>query len=99
MKKLLKNWLGITGLENRVWAESHQLSVAIVKNEELLKRIKELEAELGRSESYIGALYDYLEVRPKRTFVQDYSRLPEEAIPTREMLKAEKVTKQTAKKK
>lgn len=91
MKKLLRKWLGIAELDREISGLSNQLSAALVDSNELVRKLQELEKELGRCEQFIGALYDYLEVRPQRTFVQDYSRLPEEAIPTREVVKAAKV--------
>ena len=58
-------------------------------------RVKELEGELRQCMKYIGAVYEYLQIRPQRTFVQDFSRLPQEETPTMEVIKATKIKKST----
>lgn len=79
MKKKIQKYLEITTFEPRI--------TALEKD----TRIEHLESELRRAIKYIGALYDYLEVRPKRTFVQDYSQLPQEQFPTMEVIKVETI--------
>lgn len=92
MKKRLLKYLGINSLDARLFAIENDKSFQLLKqqNEELNKEVLECMR-------FIGALYDYLEVRPKRTFVQDYSRLPEERYPTMEIIKAEKCVIKKAK--
>ena len=49
-------------------------------------RAEMLEKELRDCMKYIGAIFDHLGVRPKRTFIQDFSRLPAEEHPTVEVI-------------
>lgn len=81
MKNKIQRWLAITLLDARLYS--------IEKD----RRVEELDKEVRLCMKYIGALYDYLEVRPQRTFVQDYSRLPEERFPTMEVIKVEPAKK------
>ncbi len=82
-KTRLRCWLGVEGpmtrAEYRDWND-RQL-------EKTLRRVNELETEVRQCMKFIGALFEHLEVRPQRTFVQDYSRLPSEEHPTMEVIK------------
>ena len=83
MKEKLKKWLEINKNNRDIYDR--------LANQDI--RIANLEKDLRRSLEYIGALYDYLKVLPKRTFVQDFSQLPPEEFPTIEIIKAVKATK------
>ena len=86
MKKKIKEWLGIELIEKNITKDLITLSKAEAK-------ILSLERELNQCMKFIGALYDYLGVRPQKTFTEDFSRLPEENPPTIEIIRAEKVKK------
>ena len=77
------------------WLGAEILETARTREERLKRQIDHLEEELRRSMKYIGALYEYLGVRPQRTFVEDFSRLPEEQQPTMEVIKAAPIKKKS----
>lgn len=85
-KENIRNWLGLEGpitrQEREIWYENQ------VKG--LKSQLKEQEGEIRECMKFIGALYEHLQVRPQRTFVEDFSRLPEEQKPTMEVIKVVK---------
>lgn len=88
MKTRIQKWLGIPSITIEI--DILQKKIVHLNNE-----VSELQKELGRTQKFIGAIFDYLEVRPQRTFVQDFSRLPEDAIPTMEVIKVNKIIKKS----
>lgn len=89
----MRNWIRkVLELEGPEYRQTQRMEL----DNQLFKikrNVEELEKEVRESMKYIGALYEYLEVRPKRTFEQDYSRLPSEEFPTMEVVKAVKANK------
>lgn len=59
----------------------------------LTRRVDDLEREVREQMKFIGALFEYLQIRPQRTFVQDYSQLPPEEFSTMEVIKAAPIKK------
>lgn len=87
IKIWLRRFLDVDGPITRAEKEHEQWNKQI----EVERQIRALTSEVREAVKFIGALYEYLEVRPRRTFVQDYSRLPAEEFPTTEVIKAEVV--------
>ncbi len=86
MKSKIKKWLGVKDY----YTEIMQLEKQNLKNQ---RDIDYLNKELLQSMKFIGALYDFLGVRPQRTFVQDFSQLPQQETPTMEVIKVQKIKK------
>lgn len=80
MRNFIRKWLGI----ETICSDLDEHTKLNIKNETVVYK------EIRQCEGYIGALYDYLEVVPKRSFVNDYSLLPQEPHPTKEVIKAVK---------
>ena len=87
LKMWLRKFLEVEGPVTRAEKERDQYE----RQSETARQVRELTSEVREAMKFIGALYDYLEVRPRRTFVQDYSRPPAEEFPTTEVIKAEVV--------
>lgn len=89
MKQKIINWL----LGNRLEKVENQFKSIGIDLDVQEKNNKKLMEEIGRLYKLVGALYDYLGVRPQKTFVEDFSRLPDEVFPTMEIIKAQKIEK------
>lgn len=96
MKKLLRKWLGVDFDRSEVIRIEHELESlrqSLSGNGKYATQMRDTQAEIGRTQKFIGAIFDYLGVRPQWTFVEDFSRLPDEAIPTMEVIQVKKIAK------